>query len=325
MKSGRHKYQASRKAIDSVVRALRIAVTGKMWVDEPVARLVSFRVGGPAAILVEPVDSEDLARVGEVLFAHDLDALVVGRGTNLLVSDHGFSGVVIRLGKGFDWIRSSGEVVEAGGATPLPKVANSAARLSLTGLEFAIAIPAAVGGAVRMNAGAHGSAVSDVIESALICDLETGTLSTMGRDALRMAYRKTGIGPREVVCSARFRLSRGNPSEISSLMRGYRTHRSETQPVDAPNAGSMFRNPPGDSAGRLIEAAGLKGYRVGAAEVSIKHANFFLAHPRASAQQIYDLMATVQKTVLDQTGVLLVPEVMIAGQFDRSAGLRFDE
>lgn len=315
----------SKEKLAAALRALKNKVIGKVAVDEPVANLVSFRVGGNAAILVEPEDSQDLARVGEVLAANQVDALVVGRGTNLLVSDSGFEGVIIRLGKGFDWIRAEGSKIEAGGATPLPQVANRAARLSLEGLEFAIAIPAAVGGAVRMNAGAHGSSVSDIIASALICDLSTGKLLSLPREELEMTYRQTALEPRQVVCSAVFRLRKGDRAEISARMKKYRDHRVQTQPADAPNAGSMFRNPVGDFAGRLIEAAGMKGYRVGAAEVSKKHANFFLANSGATAQQIYDLMADVQKKVLDSAGLLLIPEVKIVGRFDESSGLKAHE
>lgn len=301
---------------------LEDSVTGKVAFDQPVAGLVSFRVGGPAAILVEPSGPEDLARAGVVLAAHRLAPLIVGRGTNLLVSDRGYAGVVVRLGKSFDWTTSDGETIEAGGATPLPQVSNKAARLELEGMEFAIAIPATVGGAVRMNAGAHGSSVSDVLDGVLVCDLGDGSLKNLPATELRMGYRESSLGPGQVVCSARFALRKGNRKVIAARMNEYRDHRTRTQPADAPNAGSMFRNPPNDSAGRLIEAAGLKGVRAGQAEVSPKHANFFLAHPGATAQQIYDLMARVQKEVLETSGVLLIPEVVIAGDFGGSSNLR---
>lgn len=312
-------------SLEQMARTLRSTVAGKVSTDRPVAGLVSFRVGGPAAIVVEPKDAYDLSRVGKALIAPRPRVLIVGRGTNLLVSDGGFAGVVVRLGKGFEWIRAEGSTLEAGGATPLPQIANRAARLQLSGLEFAIAIPAAVGGAVRMNAGAHGNSISDVLESVLICDLDTGELETVAADELKLGYRESSIRATQVVCSARFRLRTGERKAILKRMKDYRTHRAGTQPAEAPNAGSMFRNPPGDVAGRLIEAAGLKGYRVGEAEVSRKHANFFLAHPGAKAQEIYDLMAHVQKKVFQQFGILLQPEVRIAGSFDTSSNLKVSE
>lgn len=297
---------------------LRDAISGRVVENEPIAKLTSFRVGGPAAVLVEPAGAEDLAVVGAELAAHRLMPLILGRGTNVLVSDAGYSGVVIRLGRPFDWIEqhaTDAALLEAGGATALPQVANRAAKLTLAGLEFAIAIPAAVGGAVRMNAGAHGTSVSDVLETTTVCRLMKGTLEVLTPAELEMGYRRTSLGSADVVTSAIFRLEPGDPKAIAEKMAAYRAHRTETQPVDAPNAGSMFRNPSGDTAGRLIEGAGLKGFRMGGAEVSSKHANFFLAHPGAKAQEIYDLMAEVQRIVEATSGVLLIPEVRTLGDF----------
>jgi UDP-N-acetylmuramate dehydrogenase len=252
-----------------------------------------------------------------------LDTLVLGRGTNVLIADGGFPGAVIRIGKGFEWIREgSRSEVEAGGGLPLPVVANWAARRSLTGMEFAVAIPATVGGAVRMNAGAHGSSLSEVLRAARIFRLTSGQVEELSADGLGMSYRQTVLGPADVVCSARFQLSPGSREEISARMEHHRRHRSTTQPSDAPNAGSMFKNPEGRSAGALIEQAGMKGHRVGGAEVSLKHANFFLAHSGATAQDVYDLMAHVQAEVLAKFDILLIPEVRIIGTFDTTAGLR---
>lgn len=301
--------------------ALRARIAGKVFVDRPIARYTSFRLGGPAAVLVEPDGPRDLLAVAEVLKMFDSEALVLGRGTNLLVSDSGFPGVVIHLTKSFDWIRAEVPRIEAGGSTQLPRVANKASRLGLTGLEFAIAIPATVGGAVRMNAGAHGSWVSSILESAAVIRLDEAVMEEVDAQELDMRYRETAVRAGDVVCSAIFRLEPGNPREISSRINDYRRHRIETQPVDAPNAGSMFRNPPGNAAGYLIEMADLKGARVGGAEVSKKHANFFLAHDGARSQDVYDLMARVQRKVAEQSGIVLVPEVRMVGAFDRSAGL----
>jgi UDP-N-acetylmuramate dehydrogenase len=312
----------SPESLSAAAQELEASVAGRVRLNQSIAPFTSFRVGGPAAIVVEPKDPADLLQVSKVVTKYGLVPLVLGRGTNLLVSDRGFPGVVVRLGKTFDWIRESGNFVEAGGATPLPQVANKAARLNLTGLEFTVAIPATVGGAVRMNAGAHGSQVSDVLESATVCRLEQATLEVVSASQLKMSYRESALGPNDVVCEAKFRLQPGARTEIAARMNDYRAHRSETQPVEAPNAGSMFTNPPGTSAGRLIETAGLKGYTVGQSEVSHKHANFFLAHAGTTAQQIYDLMAHVQKKVEEQSGVSLIPEVRIVGAFDRSAGLK---
>jgi UDP-N-acetylmuramate dehydrogenase len=297
--------------------SLERELAGNVRTDVAVGPMTSFRVGGRAAVVIEPGSAEDLAQAGALIAQHGAETLVLGRGTNLLVSDRGFPGVLIRLGKPFDWISErDGDRLEAGGATALPQVANKAARLSLSGLEFAIAIPAAVGGAVRMNAGAHSASLADVLESVKVCRLQTGEIADLGTTALGMTYRRSSLGASDVVCSAVFKLQPESQKLIAERMAEYREHRAETQPVEAPNAGSMFKNPPETTAGSLIERAGLKGFRLGNAEVSRKHANFFLAHPGATAQEIYTLMTDVQKKVKEEFGVLLIPEVRPVGEFD---------
>jgi UDP-N-acetylmuramate dehydrogenase len=313
---------AANGALERAATELATAMRGKVSVNQRLARYTSIRVGGPAAILVEPEDDADLERMGTVISGLGIETLVLGRGTNVLIADGGFPGVVIRIGRGFEWIRGIGRSeVEAGGGLPLPVVANWAAKRSLTGMEFAVAIPATVGGAVRMNAGAHGSSLSEVLRTARVYRLNAGLAEELTVDGLGMSYRQTVLGPADVVCSARFQLSPGSKEEISARMEHHRKHRSTTQPSDAPNAGSMFKNPEGRSAGALIEQAGMKGHRVGGAEVSLKHANFFLAHAGATAQDVYDLMAHVQSEVLARFEVLLIPEVRIIGAFDTTAGL----
>ncbi|MGH2733608.1 MAG: UDP-N-acetylmuramate dehydrogenase [Actinomycetota bacterium] len=338
--------RASSSQLEDAASAFRTSLPSKVRTGLSIAPFTSLRLGGPAAIFVEVQEMEDLRRTSDLLAQHLLPVLVVGRGTNLLVSDRGFEGVVLRLGKGFEWIRSSSRVpsrrpatsIEAGGAAQLPRVANWAARRSLTGLEFALAIPATVGGGVWMNAGAHSSCLSEVLEEVTIYRLlpeDRGNLPNV-RDArdpwdglavrrggdLGMRYRESALAEGDLVCSARLRLAIGERKEIAEKMEQFRRHRARTQPSHAPNAGSIFKNPPGGSAGRLIEEAGLKGHRVGGAEVSVKHANFFLAHPGATAQDVYDLMADVQARVAEASGVLLLPEVRIAGSFQPAIPLR---
>lgn len=310
------------ETLGAAVDTLRRVAAARVEADQPIAPWTSLRVGGTAAIVVEPQSEEGLEAVGAVLADHRLEPLVIGRGTNVLVSDQGFPGMVIRLGKGFGWIRGEGTEVRAGGGAPLPRVAGWAARRSLSGLEFAVAIPASVGGGVRMNAGAHDASISEVLSWASVYRLDRGVKERLTPAALEMAYRESSLGPADVVCAAAFELCAGVPGKIAAVMQSYRAHRAQTQPADAPNAGSIFRNPPGESAGHLIESAGLKGCSVGAVEVSRRHANFFLARPGATAQQVYDLMALVQRSVLEHFHIVLVPEVSIVGAFDRSAGLK---
>jgi UDP-N-acetylmuramate dehydrogenase len=318
--------------------AMRRVVSGRVATAEPLAPLTSLRVGGPAAVCVEPAGEDDLVRVAEALTGPGgpagragrgpeapIPVLVLGRGTNLLVSDEGFAGLVIRLTAGFEWIAGDGpggRFVDAGGGAPLPRVANYAARRSLAGMEFAVAIPATVGGGIRMNAGAHGASVSSVLSWARVLSLVTGLKQTLAAESLNLTYRSSSLTESDIVCAARFELAPGDRQEIARLMDAYRLHRSTTQPAEAPNAGSMFRNPDGVSAGSLIEAAGLKGLAVGRVEVSERHANFFLARPGATAQQVHDLMVRVQQAVEERTGVLLQPEVHIVGTFAGSDRLR---
>lgn len=173
-----------------------------------------------------------------------------------------------------------------------------------------------------MNAGAHGRSIADVLKTARVFHLDQGLIEEYDSEGLAMSYRHTNLGAADVVTSASFKLDKGIASSIASSMEQYRAHRTATQPADAPNAGSMFTNPVEDSAGRLIESFGMKGHRVGNAEVSTKHANFFLAHPGATAQDIYDLMALVQASVEQASGVTLVPEIRIVGSFQREETLK---
>lgn len=300
-------------------REISSAATGKVALSESLAPFTSFRVGGPAGLLVEPAGEQDLEIAGSVVSRLGLDVLILGRGTNVLIGDDGFPGLVVRMGKGFEWIRASGDDgVQAGGGANLPQVANWARRRSLTGMEFSVAIPATVGGGVAMNAGAHGSSLSEVLESVRVCLLAEGRTVELSVADLEMSYRKSVLPAGSLVSSATFRLEPGDPKAIGARMEQYRLHRSDTQPADAPNAGSTFRNPPGNSAGKLIEGAGLKGHRIGGAEVSTKHANFFVARPGATAQDVFDLIVYVQKTVEETQGVRLLPEVRIIGFFENA-------
>lgn len=311
------------EATTSAVREIEADIGTKTRLNIAVATMTTFRVGGKAAIEMVAETEEELSKLGPILKKYGIPALVVGRGSNILVSDHGFPGAVVRLGKRFDQIDGHGPSVRCGASTSFPQVANWAARRSWSGLEFAVAIPASVGGAVRMNAGAHGDSVSDVLRSARIVDLDLGSISELSNADLGFTYRYSRVGWNQVVVSAEFHLIKGESSEILKRMEEHREHRSKTQPSEAPNAGSMFKNPPERSAGSLVESCGLKGFRVGGAEVSLKHANFFLAHPGARAQDVLDLMLKVQSTVLARSGHLLVPEVEIIGHFENIEALRW--
>ena len=280
----------------------------------PLAPMTTYRVGGPAALLVEARNQSDLERVGAAVRASGVAVLVVGRGSNLLVADTGFAGLALVLGEGFASIEISGPTVRAGGAVSLPVMARRTAAAGLTGLEWAVGVPGSVGGGVRMNAGGHGSDISRTLRRARLVDLgapEALPIDVAAAD-LDLAYRHSAVGPGQVVVEAEFGLDVGDrvtaEEGIASIVRWRRQH----QPGGA-NAGSVFANPPEDSAGRLVEAAGLKGRRVGSAFVSPKHANFFQVDDGGSAADVVALMGEVATVVEDRFGVRLRAEVHLAG------------
>lgn len=305
----------------SFARRLTDRVRGPVQTDYPLSGLTTYRVGGPALVYFEPADVPDIEGLGEVLGDEDdVPILVLGRGSNLVVSDAGFPGLVVRLGMPFSWIRAHGPAgMVAGSATPLPLLANWAARRALAGVEFAIAIPGSVGGGVRMNAGAHGGEIVDTLSSASIFDLGTASLAERPVSTLGMRYRHSDLLETQVVVEATFELEIDDAADVRARMEAYRKHRAETQPGALQNAGSTFQNPPGDSAGRLVEAAGLKGHRVGRVSVSQLHANFFIAEEGATAQQVFDLVHEVRGLVVERMGVELIPEVRFVGAFEEGA------
>jgi UDP-N-acetylmuramate dehydrogenase len=287
------------------------------------AELSTYRVGGPVAVLVRAKDVDALTTVAEVARRHRPRLLVIGRGSNLLMSDAGFSGLVVVLEGDFEAIdlpaSGTGEnesPVRAGGAVPLPVLARRTAAGGLAGLEFYVGIPGSVGGAVRMNAGGHGRETVEVLRRAWVLDLLDGgghpTASARDVVDLELEYRHSNLRPSEVVTAAEFAVTRDDPAACEARVAEIVRWRREHQP-GGQNAGSVFRNPPGDSAGRLIEAAGLKGLRVGGAVVSDKHANFFQAEAGATARDVLDLVAEVQRRVANATGVELVPELHTVG------------
>jgi UDP-N-acetylmuramate dehydrogenase len=290
--------------------------------DASFAELSTYRVGGPVAVLVRGTDVGALTTVAEVARRYRPRLLVIGRGSNVLMSDAGFSGLVVVLEGDFEAIDVPGAgenespAVRAGGAVPLPVLARRAAAGGLAGLEFYVGIPGSVGGAVRMNAGGHGRETVEVLRRAWVLDLLDGgshpTASARDVVDLELDYRSSNLRPSEVVTAAEFTVTRDDPAACEARVAEIVRWRREHQP-GGQNAGSVFRNPPGDSAGRLIEAAGLKGLRVGGAVVSDKHANFFQAEAGATARDVLDLVAEVQRRVAKTTGVELVPELHVVG------------
>lgn len=297
-------------------RLLREAVGDRLRRDFRLASLTTFRLGGTAALYLEAESNDDLAAVGAALRETGLPLLIIGKGSNLLVADEGFSGIAVRLGRSFRWTARNGNQLTAGGSMPLPALAGVALGHRLTGLEFGVAIPASIGGAVRMNAGAHGHALSEVVDSLEIYDLDGQSLRVVPVTEAGFAYRESALPPASVIVGATLLLRPGEEAEIRSRMHEAREWRRATQPLSEPNCGSVFKNPPGDHAARLIEAIGAKGLTVGGASVATKHANFIVADPGATASDVRRLISMLQERVRERFGIDLELEVHLVGNFN---------
>jgi UDP-N-acetylmuramate dehydrogenase len=280
--------------------------------DVPLGPRTTYRVGGPAALFVEVADEEALAAVAAAVADTGVDVIVVGKGSNLLVADAGFPGLALSLGERFGEVAIDGNRVTAGAAAALPVVARRTVAAGLTGFEWAVGVPGSVGGAVRMNAGGHGSDMAASLVGVRVVDLRTGEDGAMPATALQLGYRRSALHPAQLVVAADLALEPGDADEGSRQLTEIVAWRRANQP-GGPNAGSVFTNPPGDSAGRLIEVAGAKGLRHGTAAVSEKHANFIQADDGGRADDVAALMATVAARVRTATGVTLHPETHLVG------------
>jgi UDP-N-acetylmuramate dehydrogenase len=294
-------------------RILRAACGDRVHTSFALAPLTTFRIGGPAALYLEPEGEHDLLAAAEAIGESGLPVFVLGKGSNVLVSDAGFPGLVLRLGRGYRWAARDGERLTAGAAMPLPALAGVALAHALTGLEWGVAIPGSVGGAVRMNAGAHGGEISGVVERVDVFRLSDATTRSVDRTAAGFAYRRSDLPSDGVIVGLVVRLALGDPTSIRGRMDEAREWRRRTQPLAEPNCGSVFKNPSGDHAARLVEAADAKGLSVGGAAVSAKHANFIVTSTGARASDVLELIREVQGRVLDRTGIRLEPEVHLVG------------
>jgi UDP-N-acetylmuramate dehydrogenase len=290
--------------------------------DVSLAPRTTYRVGGPAAVLVEVVDDEHLRRVAAVVADTGVEVLVVGKGSNLLVADAGFPGLAVVLGDGFADVAIDGAEVRAGGAAPMPVVARRTAAAGLRGFEWAVGVPGSIGGGVRMNAGGHGSDIGASLVGVRVIDLRTGEDGWVPAASLDLGYRRSSIRPHQVVVHADLALEAGDREAAAAELAEIVAWRRANQP-GGPNAGSVFTNPPGDSAGRLVDAAGAKGLRHGTAVVSPKHANFIQADPGGSADDVWALMSEVRRRVAGASGVELEVETRCVG-FDQGPDQDFD-
>ena len=277
--------------------------------DEPLAKHTYLRIGGPARYFATPASIDELQRLGAWAREGGLPLHVIGGGSNVLVSDSGVSAPVVSLRRACGNVRFEGVRATAGAAVMLPALARAAAQRGLGGLEFAIGIPGSVGGALQANAGiGDGRCIGPLVRSVEL--LDESSSRTVPADELRFEYRESSLrASADVVLAATLELCERPREEVESEMRRLLEARGATQPTAEPNAGSIFRNPPGDSAGRLIDAAGCKGFASGAASVSELHANFIVHDGAATAADVAALMSGVQRRVLEHSGVWLAPEI----------------
>ncbi|MBS4023677.1 MAG: UDP-N-acetylmuramate dehydrogenase [Dethiobacter sp.] len=295
--------------MDRIASLLKSEISGNIRTCEPLARYTSFKIGGPADLFIEPVTTAELSAVISLLKLQKIPFFILGNGTNLLIRDSGYRGAAIRLAGEFKKYFYEEGGVNSGSAVPLALLARDACRRRLTNLEFGTGIPGTLGGALFMNAGAHGRSISDVLIDAVILDAEA-VLHTYTSAQLGLSYRRSSIGRGSIVCAARLSLLPEEAGKIADRRREYREFRTNRQPR-LPNAGSVFKNPPGDAAGRLLEAAGLKGVRVGGAMIADKHANFIVNCGGASAGDVLALIEMAHNAVAKKFGVELELEIKV--------------
>ena len=302
--------------MDTVVEALRLKLgEDAVALAEPMSGHTTFRTGGPADIFIMPESLEEVKASIEILQKHQVPILVIGNGSNLLVSDKGIRGAVVHIGSRMSEITINGEIINAQGGVLLSTLSVKAAENSLTGLEFASGIPGSLGGAVTMNAGAYGGEMKDVLVSADVLTKELEVKTVTAGD-LHLSYRHSILPEEEyILLNATLRLKKGNLDEIKNKMKELGEQRREKQPLQFPSAGSTFKRPEGYFAGKLIQDADLKGKSIGGAQVSEKHAGFVVNKGNATTQDILDLISFCQQTVFEKFGVSLETEVKIVGEF----------
>ena len=303
--------------------------------DEPMKIHTTFRVGGPASYFVTPETEEEVAKVIEVCTQENVPYYIVGNGSNLLVSDQGYEGVIIQIYKQMNRVEITENEIHAQAGALLSMIANRAMEAELTGFEFAAGIPGTLGGACVMNAGAYGGEMKDVLESVTVLTgegkiielgrnvLETvtvltrdGDVKTLTKDELELGYRTSVIAKKDyIVLSAVIRLENGKKEEIKAVMDDLKEKRITKQPLEYPSAGSTFKRPEGYFAGKLIQDAGLRGFQVGGAQVSEKHCGFVVNKDQATAADVMNLMNQVSDKVYEMSGVRLEPEVKRLGVF----------
>lgn len=298
---------------DKILKEItEIADESRVLINEPMSKHTTFRVGGPCDVFISIKETKEAENIIRLLCRENIPYFVIGNGSNLLVGDEGFRGVIIEIGKNYSDITISGEIVEAQAGALLVKIANECYKSSLGGFEFASGIPGTLGGGVFMNAGAYGGELKDIIQTVTVLNVETGEISEMSCDEMQFSYRHSIAKEMPlVILSAKMKLYTKDMNSIKERMDELKELRTKKQPLEYPSAGSTFKRPEGYFAGKLIEDAGLKGYKVGSAMVSEKHSGFVINTGDAKASDIITLIDDVRRIVYEKYGVELEPEVCI--------------
>ena len=287
----------------------------RVLVDEPMKKHTTFRVGGNADYFVMPQNAEEVKKIVALCKEAEIPYYILGNGSNLLVGDKGYRGVIIQIYKEMNGIQIEGDRVKAQAGALLSRVGAAALEAELTGFEFAAGIPGTVGGAVVMNAGAYGGEMKNIIASATVLT-QDGKIITINKEELELGYRTSVIAKRGyVVLEAEYQLQKGDKEAIRARMDELKVQRVTKQPLEYPSAGSTFKRPEGYFAGKLIQDAGLRGFQVGGAQVSDKHCGFVINKDQATAADILELMRQVSEKVMQEFGVKLEPEVKTLGEF----------
>lgn len=283
-------------------------------IDEPMKKHISFRVGGPADILVKPRTEEDLKNIIALVKEENIPYLVIGNGSNLLIKDGGIRGVVIKISDNYNSFEIKENILEAQAGALLSVLGKSLLRAQLKGFEFAAGIPGTLGGALAMNAGAYGGEMKDIVKSVKLMNTK-GEIIELTNEQMEFGYRKSLLSREEyIVLSATIELQKGNFDEIKAIMLDFTQRRVTKQPLSLPSAGSTFKRPEGHFAGKLIEDSGLRGLTLRGAQVSEKHCGFVVNLGNAQAKDLLDLMYVVKSTVYAKYGVILEEEVKILGE-----------
>ncbi|MGG1678805.1 UDP-N-acetylmuramate dehydrogenase [Neobacillus sp. NRS-1170] len=301
--------------MDGIVAELQASKIGKVKENEPLAHHTTIKIGGPADIFIEPTSVTNLEKVMDIIKKHQVNWRAIGRGSNLLVSDKGIEGAIIKLGSGIDHLDINGSEITVGGGHSLVSLSTLISKKGLSGLEFASGIPGSVGGAVYMNAGAHGSDISKILTKAHIL-FEDGTMEWLSNEEMDFSYRTSVLQKKRpgIVVEAVFQLDEGEKGNIVAQMQKNKDYRKETQPWNYPCAGSIFRNPLPNYAGKLVEVAGLKGFSIGGAKISEMHGNFIINAGNATAGDVLALIQHVKDTIYNLYEIRMETEVEIVGR-----------